>query len=94
MIEAITAGGAYFIFVFFKAFQQRNVMGLHYKWILPISYLMSAAELFVIAMVARQAVQGWAYVLPMIAGVGTGGGTGAILSMWLHHKYIGVDKCL
>jgi hypothetical protein len=48
MIELI-AGIAYFIFVFFKAFQQRNVAWDHYWPILPISYMMSFSEVLVIA---------------------------------------------
>ncbi len=56
MNSAILAGFAYFVFVFLKAFQQRNVMGLHYSWIMPISYAMAATEVFVISVVAIKAV--------------------------------------
>ena len=48
MIELI-AGIAYFVFVFFKAFQQRNVAFDHYWPVLPISYLMAASEVLVIS---------------------------------------------
>ena len=89
MTETLIAGVAYFVFVFFKAFQQRNVAFLHYKWVIPTSYLMSATELLVIALVARGAVQGWDMLAPMILGVGTGGGLGAVSSMWIHNKYLG-----
>ncbi len=47
MIELI-AGIAYFVFVFFKAFQQRNVAFDHYWPVLPISYLMAMSEVLVI----------------------------------------------
>lgn len=89
MTELI-AGIAYFIFVFFKAFQQRNVAFLHYKWILPISYFMATSELFVISVVAIKAVgaESVAEMIPMVLTVGTGGGIGALVSMWIHHKYI------
>ena len=94
MIEALAAGGAYFVFVFFKAFQQRNVAFMHYKWVMPLSYLMSVTEVLVIAVVAREAVgaERIADMLPMIVGIGTGGGLGALASMFIHHKYIGVKK--
>lgn len=88
MLDALIAGSAYFVFVFFKAFQQRNVAFNHYKWVVPISYLMSATELLVIALVAREAVQGWEGMTSMILGVGTGGGLGAVLSMWVHNRYV------
>lgn len=90
MIEAGVAGCAYFVFVFFKAFQQRNVAFMHYRWVIPLSYLMSASEVLVIYVVARGAMSNdWLQMLPMVAGIGTGGGLGALASMWLHHKYIG-----
>ena len=89
--ETVVAGLAYFVFVFFKAFQQRNVAFNHYKWVIPISYLMSASEILVIALVARTAVQGWDHMIPMVLGVGTGGGLGACASMYLHNKIFKED---
>ena len=92
-MNALLAGLAYFIFVFFKAFQQRNVAFMHYRWILPISYAMSMSEVFVISLVAYEATQGLTWELIWFAvTIGTGGGLGAILSMWLHHRYVGVRK--
>ena len=85
------AGVAYFVFVFFKAFQQRNVAFMHYRWILPISYAMSCTEVFVISLVAIEASSGLSWdLLWFVATIGTGGGLGALVSMWLHHKYIKV----
>lgn len=83
----IAAGGAYFIFVFFKAFQQRNVAFNHYRWVLPISYAMSATEVIVISLIAVEASQGLNWQLVYFAlSIGTGGGLGAILAMRLHNK--------
>ena len=86
----LIAGIAYFVFVFFKAFQQRNVTGLHYKWVMPISYCMSTTELAVISAVAIKAVsaESWIDMIPMILTVGTGGGLGALAAMWVHHRWI------
>ncbi len=89
-MNELIAGAAYFVFVFFKAFQQRNVTGMHYKWVMPISYCMSTTELIVIAAVALTAVnsESWIDMIPMILTVGTGGGLGAIGAMWVHHRWI------
>ena len=93
MLNELLAGGAYFIFVFFKAFQQRNVAFLHYWWVIPISYAMSCTEVFVISLVAHEAASGLSWDLLWFAvTIGTGGGLGAIISMWIHHRYVGVKK--
>lgn len=85
------AGAAYFVFVFFKAFQQRNVTGLHYRWVLPISYAMACTEVFVISLVAYEASKGISPDLLWFAlTIGTGGGLGAIIAMRIHSKHIGV----
>ncbi len=90
MIEFF-AGIAYFVFVFFKAFQQRNVAFMHYRWILPISYMMAITEVFIISLIAVEASKGLSIELLWFAlTIGTGGGLGAIVSMWVHDKY--VDK--
>lgn len=92
-MNELLAGVAYFIFVFFKAFQQRNVAFMHYKWVLPISYLMSCTEVFVISLVAVEAANGLSWQLLWFAvTIGTGGGLGAIISMWIHHRYVGVRR--
>ncbi len=95
MIGEVLAGAAYFIFVFFKAFQQRNVAFLHYHWVLPISYMMACSEVFIISLVAIEASKGLSIELLWFAlAIGTGGGLGAVVSMWVHDKYIdkGVHK--
>jgi len=89
MISETLAGVLYFVFVFFKAFQQRNVAFLHYRWVLPISYLMACTEVLIIALIAVEASKGLSLDLLWFAlTVGTGGGLGAVVSMWVHDKYI------
>ena len=89
-MHELVAGCAYFIFVFFKAFQQRNVAFMNYKWVIPISYAMSCTEVFVISLVAYEAgTHGISWKLLYFAlTIGTGGGLGAVLSMWFHHKFL------
>jgi len=94
MTEVI-AGIAYFVFVFFKAFQQRNVSWMAYKSVMPISYLMAFSEVIVISTVAYTGSQLFPFsmdafvnVLPMIGAIGTGGGLGAMAGMYLHHRYV------
>ena len=91
MNEIIAVGAAQLMFVFFKAFQQRNVAFLHYWWILPVSFCMSATEVLVLALVAVRAVDAdnLLELLPFAVSLGVGGGIGAIGAMWAHHKYLG-----
>lgn len=89
-MSELFAGLAYFVFVFFKAAQQRNVAFMHYKWVMPVSYCMSTTEIFVISVVALKAIgaENWTDMIPMALTIGTGGGLGAIVAMYLHHRYI------
>ena len=90
MVEIAAVTAAYFVFVFFKAMQQRNVAFMHYRWIMPVSYAMSTTEVFMIAAVAYRAthMDHWTELLPYVLGIGTGGGLGAIAGMYLHNKHI------
>lgn len=93
MTNEMLAGVAYFIFVFFKAAQQRNVAFLHYWWVMPISYRMACTEVFVISLVAIEASRGLSWSLLWFAlTIGTGGGLGAVSAMWLHNRYVGRKK--
>ena len=78
----ITVFLASFIFIFIKAFQQLNVVGGHYYWVLPTSLAMAGAEATVIIKVA--AIASIWVAVPM----GFGGGAGAMLAMYLHKKFI------
>ena len=90
MMESAIAGGAYFVYVFLRAFQQKNVAFDHYKWVMPISYAMSIVDVAVMSIVAyKVATEGITWELLIFAlCLGTGGGLGAMTAMWTHNRYI------
>ena len=94
-MEYLIAGIAYFVFVFFKAFQQRNVAFLHYKMIMPVSYAMAGTEVFVYAMITFSVIKAggltWALIWYVFA-VGTGGGLGAMFGMRVHERTMSVTS--
>lgn len=67
-----------FVNVFFKAFQQLNVVHHKIFWIVPVSYVMAACEVFIIWQIAAQ------QDLWLLFPIGTGAGLGCVLSMILH----------
>jgi len=83
LIHTVTLFGASFVFVFLKAFQQRNVAFDNYRWVFPTSLAMAATEVYVITVIATKG-----YSLLAVLGMGTGAGAGALLAMHLHHKYV------
>lgn len=87
MIVEATAGVASLIFVFLKAFQQRNVAFMHYGAVMPTSMLMAATEVYVIGSVATS---GWHW--PLVIAIGAGAGAGAMGAMWLHHRMFAKEK--
>ncbi len=94
LVNAAVVGLANFVFIFLKAFQQRNVAFLHYWWVVPTSFAMATVEIFVIGTVAVQAAatDGSTFIemvdalWPLVVACGLGGGTGAVSSMWVHTK--------
>ncbi len=89
-MKPLVAGLAYFVFVFFKAFQQRNVAFLHYKWVFPTSIAMAFAEVIIHSLIALNVLTeglGPGLVFYALA-IGTGGGSGALLAMYLHNKHV------
>jgi len=52
--------------------------------VLPCSFGMAATEVYVIAAIVVTGYNFWAVV-----GMGLGGGTGALASMYLHRKFLG-----
>lgn len=90
MVSPWLVGAANFIFIFLKAFQTRNVSFEHYGWVLPTSFLMAATEVGVIGGIAITATGSSTYweLWPMIVALGVGGGSGAIASIWIHHRFI------
>ena len=75
---------ASFVFIFIKAFQQRNVAFDHYAWIVPTSLLMAAAEVYVIANIATKGYSLW-----LVLSVGLGSGLGALSSVIVHKRFLG-----
>lgn len=69
-----------YVFVGLKSFQQLNVARGAYRWVLPVSFAMSACEIYVVAAVV---MTGWGWI---IAPVGLGAGLGAMSAMLLHGK--------
>lgn len=74
--------GANFLFIFLKAFQQRNVAFDNYKMVVPTSFGLALTEVYVIAKVA---VLG--FTLPLALTIGAAAGTGALSAMLLHKRY-------
>jgi len=84
MMQSLSLFAASFVFVFLKAFQQRNVAFDHYRWIMPTSMAMAAAEVYVIATIVTTG-----YSVLAVLGMGTGAGAGGLFAMYLHGKYVG-----
>lgn len=92
-IDVLLVGLANFLFIFLKAFQQRNVAFMHYGWVVPTSLLMGVVEVGVVGAVAIKATAAASFLAlwPMIVAIGIGGGLGAVASMYIHHKFIKGD---
>lgn len=67
-----------------KAFQQRNVAFLHYRWVTPASFVLAGMDVFVISSIAVAGAS-WSLLVAM----GSGGSLGCLASMYLHQRYIG-----
>ena len=79
----ILAFVASFVFIFLKAFQQRNVAFMNYGWVMPTSMAMACTEVYVIASVAHS---GWSPVLVLC--IGAGSGLGATIAMYVHNRWV------
>lgn len=79
--------GAQFLFVFLKAFQQRNVAFDNFIAVIPVSILMAATEVFVVAKVAST---GWHPGVVLSIGLASGGG--AVSAMLLHRRLFPQSK--
>lgn len=71
---------AMFVFVFFKSFQQLNVVHNNYAMVVPTSVAMAACEVFVITSIVKT---GWGWI---VLAVGLGGGLGALSAMLIHRR--------
>jgi hypothetical protein len=72
---------ASFGYVGLKSVQQLNVVHRKYIWIVPVSMLMAAVEVFVVASVAKF---GWGW---LVFWVGLGSGLGSLCATWAHSKF-------
>jgi hypothetical protein len=78
------------IFVFLKAFQQRNVAFNNFLWVVPTSLSMAIVEYAVVAIIVKSG-----YNLPIVLAAGTGAALGCVGAMFLHERYVkkGEDLC-
>jgi len=75
--------GACYCYVLLRAFQQRNVAFDNYAWVVPTSYFMAGADVFIIAFIASH---GWHFWL-VIANA-TGACLGALSAMYAHKRWV------
>lgn len=78
----LTVAGANFLFIFLKAYQQRNVAFDNYGMVLPTSFGLALTEVYVIAKVAALG-----FTLPLALTIGVAAGSGALCAMLLHKRY-------
>lgn len=78
----LTVAGANFLFIFLKAYQQRNVAFDNYGMVLPTSFGLALTEVYVIAKVA---VLG--FTIPLALTIGVAAGSGAVCAMLIHRRY-------
>lgn len=70
-----------FCYVGLKVWQQKNVIGNHYWWMVPTSYLMAAGEVYGVSVVSQGGFQ-W----QIVAAIGTGAWMGGVLAMYSHNR--------
>lgn len=83
MHQIILAFFSSYIFVFLKAFQQRNVAFDNYFWVIPTSMSMGFVEYVTVFLIVKMG-----YNIPLILGAGLGAGLGALSAMLLHKKFL------
>ena len=81
MTVILTTFAASFVFIFLRAFQQRNVAFDNYIAIMPVSLGMAAVEVYVITNIATTG-----YHLHLVLAVGFGAGSGALCAALLHKR--------
>ena len=69
---------ANYVFIGLKAWQQRNVAFLKYGWVMVVSNLLAAVEVWIIYTIAKQG-PAWDTVIP----IGLGGALGCVTAMYL-----------
>lgn len=89
MITSIGLFITNFIYIFLKAFQQKNVMHDEWKFVLPTSLGMAFCEVFVIGVIAKIVSSSEFDAMHLIINalaIGSGGGLGCMASMYLHGR--------
>jgi hypothetical protein len=71
------------VYVFLRAFQQKNVMHSKYLWMVPVSYGMGFCDVYIITSIAHGGHVLWIVALAM----GTGGTIGSISATYLHNRW-------
>jgi hypothetical protein len=74
--------GLTFIYVFLRAFQQKNVMHSKYLWMVPASYGMGFCDVYLVFSIANGEHVLWLAAIFM----GTGGCIGSILATYIHNR--------
>lgn len=81
MIDGLITAGVSFVYVGLRSFQQLNVVHRQYLKVLPTSFAMAAADVYLIALIASR---GWN--LYLVALYGLGAGLGAMTAMRIQHS--------
>lgn len=87
LTEKLLAAAAWGLVVFIRAFQQRNVAHMHFKWILPTSWVFAFVELIGLTGIVKVGFS-WDFAIML----GTATGLSCMASMWIHNRYIGVHN--
>ena len=74
---------AQFVFVFLKAFQQRNVQHNDWAFVFPTSMGMALVEVYVFATVATRG-----FGVPLVLSIGCGAGLGCLAAMFIHNLHL------
>lgn len=72
-----------FCYVALKAAQQRNVAGMHYALVGPLSIGMALCEVYAISEYVTMPEK-----IPAALAIGTGAWLGCVVAMWAHHRYV------
>jgi hypothetical protein len=91
MIEPLALFISNYVYIFLKAFQQKNVMHDNFKLVIPTSFGMATCEYFIMGTIALIAVngQGFVHTAINVASIGLGGGLGSVCAMYYYKKLKG-----
>lgn len=78
-----TIFAANWMFIGLKSFQQRNVAFDNLRLIVPTSFAMAIAEVYVIAQVAQEG-----FTVPLVLTLGLAGGTGSLFATIIHKRHV------